>query len=341
MLLHSLITQFVSTRHSFIFPISILPSFSNLFLEGFSSIVVTSIERRYKFSSTAAGFLLVSYDIAVLAFVIFISYFGDKRHKPRCIGYGLITIGIGALVFSLPQFIFGSYRTGISGNLTLEACGISTEVPYTDCSSSNTLAFCIIILGNSLIGIGASPLFTLGVSYIDDITLPQYVPVHTGAFYVSTVVGPAFGYALGGVFLSIYVDPWIDTQLKETDPGWVGAWWICFILSGVVAFIIAIPFFLYPRFLSNHDEVVSARQQLHARSYRSTFKEEKSFVNQLKAFPRHVIDLFKSPSFIFVTLGLSFLFLTLYGLVSFGPKFIESVFNIPASTASLLAGAVG
>lgn len=308
---------------------------------GFSSVVLSTIEKRFRFSSTAVSFLLVSFDLSVLISVVFISYFGDKRHKPRWIGYGLVMQGAGALVFALPQFLFGNYQAGLVGNLTLQACEVTGDVPYAKCSSSNALAYCIILLGNLFIGIGAAPLFTLGLSYIDDITLPRFVPIHIGAFYVSVAIGPALGYTLGGLFLSIYVDPWVETRLQETDPGWVGAWWICFILSGLLSFIICVPFFLYPRVLSNYQQVVDARKSQHATSYTSKYEEEKSLLNQLKAFPIHLLELGKSASFVFVTAGLSFLFLTLYGLVAFGPKFIESVFNIPASTASLLAGAIG
>ena len=309
---------------------------------GFSSVSISSIERRFQLNSTAVGFLLVSFDLSVLLCVIFISYFGDKGHKPRWIGYGAIFQGLGALIFALPQFVFGSYEIGITGNLTLQACELLGEAPTAACDgNSNILAYFIILLGNIFIGIGAAPLFTIGISFIDDITLPKYVPVHLGALYVCLAFGPALGYALGGVFLSIYVDPWVDTRLTETDPGWVGAWWIGFVICGVLSLLVAPPFFLFPRKLSNFEEVMKVRKSEQAKTYVSKLGEEKSFKNQLKAFPRHMLDLFKSPSFVFVTLGISFLFLTLYGLVSFGPKFIESVFNIPASTSSLLAGAVG
>jgi len=310
-------------------------------LAGFSSIVISTIERRFRFNSTAVGFLLVSFDLSVLLSIIFISYFGDKRHKPRWIGCGVIIQGIGSLIFAFPQFIFGSYAVGITGNLTLQACVLSGDVPSADCVSSNALAYCIILLANVLIGIGAAPLFSLGISFIDDITLPKYVPIHLGALYVCLALGPAIGYGLGGAFLSIYVDPWVDTQLIETDPGWVGAWWIGFILCGVASLIAAVPFFFFPRYLSNYDEIVKVRKSEHATEYKTKLNEEESLKDQLKAFPAHILGLLKSPSFIFVSLGISFLFLTLYGMVAFGPKFIESVFNIPASTASLLAGAIG
>ena len=249
--------------------------------------------------------------------------------------------GIGALLFSSPQFLFGKYKIGIEGALTLESCDVSDVAFASTCDSSNDFAYVIMLLGNIFIGIGAAPLFTLGISYIDDITFPKYVPIHLGIFYVSVAVGPAIGYGLGGAFLSVYVDPSSNTSLEETDPGWVGAWWLCFVISGILSFIVAVPFLMYPRLLSNYEEVVEARSKLHPTSYISKYGDEESLVDQLKAFPTHLWKLCKSLSFVFVTAALSFLFLTLYGLVAFGPKFIESVFNIPASTASVLAGAIG
>lgn len=308
-------------------------------IAGFSSIVLSSVERRFRLSSTAVSVLLVSFDTSVLISVLFISYFGDKGHKPRWLGFGLIVQGIGALIFALPQFLFGEYSIGAEGSLMLESCSIGEDFSAT-CDRSNIWAYVIMLFGNVLIGIGAAPLFTLGLSFIDDITFPKYVPIHMGIFYVAVAIGPAIGYGLGGGFLSIYVDPAEDTALEELDPGWVGAWWLCFIFSGILSLIISVPFLMYPRVLSNYAEVVKAHTKEHAVSYTSKL-DESSFNNQLKALPHHLLDLLKSKSFVSVTLALSFLFLTLYGLVAFGPKFIESVFNIPASTASILAGAVG
>ena len=308
---------------------------------GFSSIVLSSVERRFRLPSTLVALLLVTFDISVLISVIFISYFGDKRHKPKWLGYGSIVQGIGAFVFALPQFLFGKYEVGSEGSLMLESCIVGEDFNST-CDPTNNWAYIIMLFGNVLIGVGAAPLFTLGLSYIDDITLPKYVPIHMGIFYVAVAIGPAIGYGLGGAFLSIYVDPMEQTDLTELDPGWVGAWWLCFIFSSILSLMVAVPFFLYPRLLSNHAEVVAAREKEHPTSYTSKFEDgESSLESQLKALPLHLWELCKSKSFVFVTMGLSFLFLTLYGLVAFGPKFIESVFNIPASTASILAGAVG
>ena len=83
-------------------------------------MVVSTIEKRYRFSSLAASMIIAVFDISVTASVVFISYFGHKSHKPRWLGIALIIQGIGSFVFALPQFIFGEYEVGSGAQLRLE-----------------------------------------------------------------------------------------------------------------------------------------------------------------------------------------------------------------------------
>lgn len=303
-------------------------------------MVVSTIEKRYRFSSLAASMIIAVFDISVTASVVFISYFGHKSHKPRWLGIALIIQGIGSFVFALPQFIFGEYKVGSGAQLRLESCDTG-EIFLSSCSSANDIAYALFILGNILIGIGASPLFTIGTSFIDDIVHPKFVSLHLGFFYMTAVVGPAIGYGLGGAFLSIYVDPWRSTHLTETDPGWVGAWWLCFIFCGILSVLLAVPFLMYPRRLKDSHLVQEARKLEMAEKYKSKYVHEESFLVQLKVFPKHLEKLFRNASYLFVTIAISVLFFSLDGMVAFGPKYIESVYTIPASTASILVGAVG
>ena len=66
-----------------------------IIITGFTSVVLSTIERRYRFSSTAAGLIASTFDMAVLVSVLFISYFGGKGHKPRWLGISLIIQGAG------------------------------------------------------------------------------------------------------------------------------------------------------------------------------------------------------------------------------------------------------
>ena len=78
---------------------------------GFTSVVLSTIERRYRFSSTAAGLIASTFDMAVLVSVLFISYLGGKGHKPRWLGISLIVQGAGEFLASYPASFGGRGKT--------------------------------------------------------------------------------------------------------------------------------------------------------------------------------------------------------------------------------------
>ena len=320
-------------------PLSLPPSLPN---SGFTSVVLSTLERRYGLSSTATGAIASTFDAAVLVSVVFISYFGGRGHKPRWLGASLIVQATGSFIFSLPQFVFGRYRVGSSGALSTEACLDGQD--FTDCTSSTYGALFFFVLGNIFIGVGAAPLFTVGTTYLDEIVRPKHVSLHLGLFYMTSIVGPALGYALGGPFLSIYVDPWEDTHLTPSDPGWVGAWWLSFIFCGVVSLIISVPFFCYPRLSPSSRAIREEREREMAKKTEKPprvseggNKIQNAAVSFLWDLRRIVIN----PSWIFMTVAICSSILVVSGFASFGPKYVETQFGIPPSVASLAVGAVG
>ena len=247
---------------------------------------------------------------------------------------------IGALVFALPQFLFGSYEVGSQSQEQLESC--DAEVDFSsDCTSSNKFALVFFFIGNILIGIGAAPLFTVGISYLDDIVRPKYVSIHIGVFFTLSIIGPALGFGLGGGFLSIYVDPWRNTNLDPSDPGWVGAWWLCFLLSAVLSWLLAIPFFMFPRTLPDSQLVKQEREKEMAQKYQDRGVDETDFVGSVKSFPFHLKQVVCTPSWVFITIAISMSLFVVSGITAFAPKYLESQFGLTASTASVIAGAVG
>ena len=303
---------------------------------GLTAVVLSTIERRYRLSSTATGALASMTDVSILISVIFISYLGGRSHKPRWLGVGLIVEAIGAFVFALPQFMFGHYEVGDSGFLDLESCRDGNDFS-SDCSSSNNAALAFFMIGNIFIGVGAAPLFTIGTSYLDEIVSPKYVSIHLGLFYMLAVIGPALGFALGGLFLSVYVDPSVDTHLEPSDPGWVGAWWLCYIVCGILCLIIAVPFFFYPRLLPNSKEIRLLREQEMAKKGRA-MSEPSDRLSVIKNFPLEVKKVVTNLSWLFVTLAVTVASITISGFASFGVKYVENQFRLSSSAASIITG---
>ena len=102
--------------------------------------------------------------------------------------------------------------------------GVDQCVSNQDSSSLSDYRF-FFYFGQFLLGVGNAPLYTLGNSrivflvtyifndcefvgivYLDENLLPNASAMYLGVFYSMSIVGPAFGYILGGVFLGYYTD---------------------------------------------------------------------------------------------------------------------------------------
>lgn len=81
---------------------------------GFVYVVTSTLERRFNLSSTKSGAISSAYDFTVMAIVVFVTYFGEKGHKPMWLGVGAIIFGIGSWMFTLPHFLTGPYMYGVS-----------------------------------------------------------------------------------------------------------------------------------------------------------------------------------------------------------------------------------
>lgn len=77
------------------------------------------------------------------------------------------------------------------------------------------------------------------------------VVIFAAFVYSSAVLGPVLGFGCGAALMEVFVDflsPLvIKTPLTPTDPQWVGAWWVGFIIFGVLTIVIAPPFFAFPK----------------------------------------------------------------------------------------------
>nr|CAD2202801.1 unnamed protein product [Meloidogyne enterolobii] len=120
-------------------------------------------------------------------------------------------------------------------------------------------------------GVGATPLFTIGISYIDENVGPALSSLYIGIFYAFVVFGPAIGFFMSSKFLLWHTDFMVTGQrlqklylymmiykiivnfriidLDETDPKWVGAWYIGFILATIFGLLAVFPILTFPKLL--------------------------------------------------------------------------------------------
>lgn len=89
-----------------------------------------------------------------------VTYTGGRGHRPLWLGWGVFIMGLGSIVFSLPHFLAPTYAISdfnVCGNASSQDCGESSLRAYRG----------FFILGQLLHGVGASPLFTLSITYLD------------------------------------------------------------------------------------------------------------------------------------------------------------------------------
>ncbi|WAR16892.1 SO3A1-like protein [Mya arenaria] len=201
----------------FVVMMCVLITMSGTLSTGYLNSVITTIEKRFELGSTISGLIAASYEFGSLVTVVFISYFGGRRHIPRWIGKGVIMMGCGALLFALPHIIAKKYTVhqGIISNSTDEnICkivdGKKSDENCLDKNAGNLSYVLILIIAQILIGTGA---FT----------------------YATGALGPVVGYALGALLLQFYVDVFsYKVHLSPAHPRWIGAWWGGFIICGFV-----------------------------------------------------------------------------------------------------------
>lgn len=139
--------------------------------------MLTTLERRFNLQSADVGVIASSFEIGNLVLILFVSYFGAKAHRPRLIGCGGIIMALGALLSALPEFLTNQYEIGeawrtdpgwdVCSNLSNKEAQLAEEKGCANKPNTNMM-YLLLIGAQVLLGIGATPVQPLGVSYIDD-----------------------------------------------------------------------------------------------------------------------------------------------------------------------------
>lgn len=196
---------------------------AGLIVNGFVNVNISTIERRFGLRSRQTGLVASGYDLASFVCLVPVTYYGGRKgaSKPCFIAIGLLLMGVGSLIFSLPHFLVGSYRATIAeANVcelelsglpnqtvvrkkTLPSLALSTCVTKqmvlllqqacegleladsaedVDVGDNLTWTVWLFFAAQLLHGAGASPLFTLGVTYLDENVSTKMSSVYLGKF---------------------------------------------------------------------------------------------------------------------------------------------------------------
>ncbi|XP_026520862.1 solute carrier organic anion transporter family member 4A1 [Notechis scutatus] len=330
--------QFFNTPKGVLFFLCVASFLQGMTVNGFVNTVITSIERRFDLQSYQSGLIASSYDIAACVCLTFVSYFGGNGHKPRWLGWGVLIMGIGSLIFALPHFTTSQYEVPFSEEIG--TCSSNQSMWCSESVSTLSNYQFVFMLGQFLHGIGATPLYTLGVTYLDENVKSNYSPVYIAVFYTAAILGPAAGYLVGGIFLNIYTEIGRQIDLTPENSLWVGAWWIGFLGAGAGSLLISVPILGYPHRLPGSQRYIVMRVSETHQSKDGSHKtaSDPDFGKTVKDLPQSLWLLLKNPTFIFLCLAGATEATLIAGMSTFGPKFLESQFSLSASEAATLFG---
>ncbi|XP_078252557.1 solute carrier organic anion transporter family member 4C1-like [Rhinoraja longicauda] len=322
---------------------SLLAIVQGALVNGLVNVNLSTIEKRYNLSSSIAGLISTGYDISFCALCLFISYYGQKGHKPRWVAFSAFMLGLGSLVFCLPHFCSGLYNYGAQMK---DICSFSTSnSTKVDCDSSapsKTSSFLyLFLLGQLLHGVGGTPLYTLGTAYIDDTVPNDKTSLYIGIGSGMSVLGPAFGYTLGGQMLDIYIDfNYVsNVEIESDDSRWLGAWWIGFIFCWLLSWCMIIPLSCFPKHLPGTEQI--QREKISEAHYTtdSFFLTREEFGESFKDFITVLRKMLKNSVFMCLVIASCTEGLVITGFVTFLPKYIENQFSQTASLAAIVGGA--
>lgn len=171
-----------------------------------------------------------------------------------------------------------------------------------------------------------SPKFTLSMTYVDD-NAKDNSPKYFSFLFAMRAFSPVLGYLLGAWMSSIYVNL-SNPDISPTDPRWIGAWWLGFVICAIASIVWALPMLLFPPVLKGGDtKVVNT-------------KEGEDVMQKAKDLPKALGRLIKNKLYMLLTLAFCFE-VYIMGYFTFMPKYLMQHFGMSASMASIATGATG
>ncbi|XP_075883265.1 solute carrier organic anion transporter family member 1C1-like [Nelusetta ayraudi] len=327
---------------------------------------ITQLERRFDIPSYLIGVIDGSFEIGNLLVIAFVSYFGAKLHRPKIIALGCLLMSFGTFLMAMPHFVIGRYRIetslqpSVNSTINSSPCPENSDLPGStlppprDCERESSVSMWIyVLMGNILRGVGETPVQPLGISYIDDYAQSENSALFIGFVQTVSVIGPIFGYLLGALCAKIYVDfGYVDMDtvaINPDDARWVGAWWLGYIVAGIITLMSAVPFWFLPKSLpvpvEKHDSGCSVE---HIRFIQDSPNMEHKFRQEelpnlrlmAREFAPTLRSLFGNPVYVIYLCITILQFNSLIGMVTYKPKYIEQHYGQSASKANLLMGMI-
>ncbi|CAH1798879.1 unnamed protein product [Owenia fusiformis] len=318
--------------------------------------IITSLEKRFGFSSSTSGFLMTVDNYMYIPCVILISHFGRRSHTPRIFFVSSIIVAIAMLLWATPFFIFGSkggnYQEFPATNTTQDNSSVSTQFCImgqavntthneVNCDSEdmkteqeNKIAYYLFVVAQLFYGVGGCSFWTLGMTYIDDNASRKDLSFYLGVMFALRAAAPVLGYFLGAAVLFLPEDL-VSTDTGQEDAEYIGAWWLGFPIIALFIILGSLPMAILPK------KMVVDKSDIQNDDDDGNGVSFSQAVTDIKDLPKSLLRLLLNPVFMGLTVAYSFFVFWIVGYSAFLPKYIEAHFNVTATTANMLTGSMG
>jgi MFS family permease len=160
----------------------------NMVTSGVATVILSTIEREFFLSSVEGGLFLAAYEVGAFVASPFCGYVGNRYKKMRLLGLSMLVVTIGCCMCSLAAFLkkadfelqlFDPNATiATLSSYSSSLCVLnSTQAPCSsnDNNSSNSTPNLHYLLygGHFIIGLASVAMYTVGIAYVEEITLPN------------------------------------------------------------------------------------------------------------------------------------------------------------------------
>jgi len=326
--------------------------------------VISTIEKTFQLNSKQTGFMLAGNDVSQILLSVLVSYFGNYGNRPKWMAVGVWASSISCFIATLPHVFYKGdlehLEAGAPNTTVDAACPFSaseaaaTEVQEAAILAQAVTAVLVLFASQFALGLAVSTFYSLGVVYLDDNLNKNETPIYYGLSMLVRVMGPVAGFLLGSQCLKLWIHPYETPNIDQTDPRWVGAWWLGFVILGCILGVLGFIMFMFPRQLPENlaGQVEKLERKALESKETSEHRDLQHYIKAAKQNKQHEKPSIKKlPSALLrlatnrIWLGNSSsavcYLLALAGYWSFKPKFLEQQFHQTASKANLVTGMAG
>ncbi|XP_036358472.1 solute carrier organic anion transporter family member 3A1 isoform X2 [Octopus sinensis] len=287
---------------------------------------ITTLERHFNLRSSYIGFLFIANQIGSILSLIAFIYMSKDLHRPTFLAFSGIFSGIGFLICALPYFMTSvpKHDSNHSTNLvsTLSSTLSNSRVPCSheydqQSKHADIVGYYIMLAAMIFIGICRGPTEPISIVHIDDNVPPVSFSCYMTLAGPLSVVSSSLVSILGSFVSRVYITL-RATKLNPSDADWVGAWWLGFVILGIMIIFFSLPLFIYPR--------------------QNPYECTKSI--PLKEKFNSIFTQFRNPVLMGLTLNTCIMALNVCGSVAFIPKYIETQYNWPTWKTNLCLGTI-